>query len=606
MSRSNLLSQACSWSMTVVLLFTGCASPLFRAQSPEEDAVEQLMDEDSPTKFVGDLASAWGNDWLKIEGIGLVTQLNGTGSDPPPSPLLDQLKKEMQTHEVRGVNKTLASTETAMVMVGAVIPPGAQKGDVIDLRVSTPPRSRTKSLHGGWLMPARMRQLMVIDRSMHSSDVLAVSQGEVLVDAVINDTNDAIDEKRGRVIGGAVLGKPRQFGLGIHDEHSSVRTSSMIARAINTRFHRYNRGEKSGVANALRDNQVELTLHPRYKHNFTRFLRVIRYIAVGETPAEQTERLLRLEKMLQEPTTAELASFQLEAIGDDAAAIMASGLRSPDAEVRFYAAEALAYLDHPDATEPLYEAAVSIRAFRWRALTALASMEHYGARDALTRLMDAPSAETRYGAFRALRISDSTDAVVRGEVLGKSFGYHTISSIGEPMIHFSDARRPEVVLFGYGQKIAPPAFLYAGKEILIKGVDQEKLKVSVFKPGEETKQVFCSTSLDDLIRTIVDLGGGYQEVLVAMKSAHEKGYLDSRLEIGALPARVRRYHRDEEADASAPDYHVVNPVPELFSDRLGDTQPRRLSDPLLDDTREPPAERTQEGWFVRMSNWLLE
>jgi hypothetical protein len=578
---------------------------LFRAQSPEADDIGKLIDEESQTKFVGDLASAWGNDWLKVEGVGLVTQLSRTGSDPPPSPLLDQLRKEMQTHEVRGIAEALASKDTAMVMVGGVIPPGAQKGDTIDLRVSTPPRSQTKSLRGGWLMQSRMKQLMVVDRSVHAGGVSAVSQGEVLVDAVFDDSKDAVNEKRGRVIGGAVLAKTRLFGLGIHDEHSSVRTSSMIARAINDRFHHFSRGEKSGVANALRDNQVELSLHPRYKHNFTRYLRVIRYIAVGETPAERTERLLRLERMLQEPTTAELASLQLEALGPEAEAILRTGLRSPDSEVRFYAAEALAYLDNPDAPEVLFEAAKEIRAFRWRALTALAAMEHYGARDALTRLMDSASAETRYGAFRALRTSDPNEAVVRGEVLGKSFGYHVISGISEPMIHFSRARRPEIVVFGYGQKIDPPAFLYAGKKILIKGVDRDRLKVSLFEPGAETEHVFCSTAVDDLIRTIVKLGGGYQEVLMAMQTAKENGYLDSRVEIGALPTRSRKYHREDQRETE-PEYNVVNPVPEMFSDRLGDSDPRLGSDRQLDDYELFDSERTDEAWFVRMSNWLLD
>ena len=605
MSRSKALLKL-SGCAIALLAACGCTSPLFRAQSPEADEIGRLLDEESPTKFIGDVATAWGNDWLKVEGVGLATQLSGTGSDPPPSPLLDQLRKEMQTHEVRGISEALASNDTALVMVGGVIPPGAQKGDTIDIRVSAPPRSRTKSLRGGWLMPTRMRQLMVVDRSMHAGDVIAVSQGELLVDAVFEASEDAVNEKRGRVIGGSVLAKSRQFGLGIHDEHSSVRTSSMIARAINSRFHHFSRGEKSGVANALRDNQVELSLHPRYKHNFTRFLRVIRYIAVGETPAERTQRLRSLERTLLEPTTAELASLQLEAMGPEAVAILRTGVRSPDPEVRFYASEALAYLGSPDAAEELFEAAMKVRAFRWRALTALAAMEHFGARDALTRLMESPSAETRYGAFRALRTSDPNEAAVRGEVLGKSFGYHTISGISEPMIHFSRARRPEIVVFGYGQKIDPPAFLYAGKKILIKGVDRDKLKLSLFKAGADTKHVFCSTSVDDLIRTIVDLGGGYQEILLAMRSAKEKGYLDSRVEIGALPTRDRKYHRDDERRPMGPDYHVVNPVPEMFSDRLSDSDPRLASDPLLDDTEPFETERTEAGWFGRMSNWLLE
>lgn len=605
MSRVSAWQQHVSWIVLISMITNGCASPLFRAQSPDEKDLNELIDEESGTKYIGDLATAWGNDWLKVEGVGMVSQLGGTGSDPPPSALLEQLKKEMQTREVLNISQHLASKDTAMVMVGGVLPPGAQKGDTIDLRVSAPPRSQTESLRGAWLMPARLRQLMILDRSLHSGDVIAIAQGEVLVDATFDNSKDAIDEKRGRIIGGAVVARSRKFGLGIHDEHSSVKTSSTIARAINTRFHRYRRGEQAGVANALRDNQVELAIHPRYKHNFTRYLRVIRNIAIGETPAERTSRLKDLDHMLQEPLTAALAAIRLEAIGIESEAILRSGLRSPDAEVRFYSAEALAYLDNADASEPLYEAAMETRAFRWRALAALAAMDHFGARDALVRLMDSPSAETRYGAFRAMRISDPNESIVRGEVLGKSFGYHTVTSIAEPMIHFSQARRPEMVVFGYGQKIDPPAFLYAGKNILIKGIDREKVKVSLFQPGEETRHVLCSTSVDELVRTIVELGGGYQEVLAAFTSAKDRGYLDARVEVGALPTRGRKYQRKQaEQD---PEYHVVNPVPEMFSDRLGDRNPRLGDDPLLDEHDvdfEP--ERTDGNWFVRMSDWFFE
>ena len=604
------MDRAFAWQLCFVFsLVTGsCTSPLFRAQSPDAESVDELTAETSRTKFVGDLASPWGVRWLKVEGVALVTQLDGTGSDPPPSPLTDELVKEMQTHDVQSARTALASDETAMVMVGGFIPPGAQKGDTFDLRVSIPPRSKTESLAGGWVMPARLRQVMVVDRQLHTSDVSALGQGEVLVDELFGGPEDSVSATRGRILGGGIVRQPRTFGLGIYDEHSSVRTSSMIGDAINERFHHFDHGKKSGVAKPLRDNQVELAMHPRYKHNFTRYIRVIKFIAVGETPADRAKRMLKLAQMLQEPTTAELAAMQLEAIGDEARPLLRDGLTSPDPEVRFYAAEALAYLDAPEAAEPLFVAARDFFAFRWRALTALAAMEQVSAQDALVRLIDSPSAETRYGAFRALREFDPHDPLVRGRVMGKSFGFHTVSSAAEPMIHFSKARRPEIVLFGRGQRIDPPAFLYAGKEILIKGVDRDKLKLSLFKPGTETESVFCSTSVEDLIGRIVDLGGGYQEVMSALIMAKEKGYLDARVEIGALPSAGRAFQRKNEmteAEAGRR-FHVVNPIPDMFSDRLGDDRKEQSRDDGHDAVEPATDETTKDGWFARMADWFAE
>ncbi|MEX0818365.1 MAG: flagellar basal body P-ring protein FlgI [Pirellulaceae bacterium] len=604
MSHSRTFQRRLTWLCLLLVCTHGCTSPLFLAQSPDVGEFEKLVEEESSTKFVGNLAAPWGDRWLKIEGVALVTQLHGTGSNPPPSPLLDQLKKEMQSHEIRSSRDALASKDTAMAMVGGYIPPGAQKGDTFDLKVSVPPRSRTTSLRAGWVMPTRLRQVLIIDKSLHSGDVAGIGQGEILVDSLFDASGDEVDESRGRVIGGGVVMQDRQFGLGIFDEHSSVRTSAMIGAAINERFHHFDRGQQSGVAKPLRDNQVELALHHRYKHNFDRYKYVLLNIAVGETPAARGTRLLKLDRMLHEPITAQRAAIRLEAIGQDSVPILRKGAASPDPEIRFYAAEALAYLDEPAAAEPLYEAARDERAFRWRAMTALAAMEHAGAQDALVKLLDSSSVETRYGAFRALRVSDASDPLVSGQVLNNSFGYHTLGSKADPLIHFSKSKRPEIVVFGRGLRIDPPAFLFAGKEIMIKAVDREKLKVSSFKPGKETESVFCSPTVDDLIHAIVDLGGGYQEVLIAIQAAKSGGYLDARVEVGALPSPTRAYHRQEGGTESESRYHVTNQIPSMFADRLDDERSGSSADDLLDAPDIEAAERTDEGWFARMKGWF--
>ncbi len=606
MSRSPSLQRHLTWLALFTHLMSGCSSPLFRAQSPDVGEFEQLLDDEQHTRFVGDLAAPWGDRWLKVEGVSLVTQLAGTGSDPAPSPLLDQLKKEMQTHEVRGSRETLASTDTAMALVGGYIPPGAMKGDTFDLKVSVPPRAETTSLRGGWIMPTRMRQVVMIDQALRTGEVSAIGQGEILVDALFNRSEDAKELKQGRVLGGGVVMSSRRFGLAIFDSHSSVRTSAMIGASINDRFHHFDRGEKSGVAKPLRDNQVELAMHPRYKNNFSRYLAVVLNVAVGETPADRAKRLLKLDRMLHEPITAQRAAIRLEAIGQEAIPILRKGVGSPDAEVRFYAAEALGYLDDAAAAPPLFEAARDERAFRWRSMTALSAMEHYGAQDALIKLLDSPSAETRYGAFRALRVSDASDPLVSGQVLGKSFGYHVVGSTAEPLIHFSRSRRPEIVLFGHSQRIAPPAFLFAGKEILIKAVDQETLKVSLFKPGQETEQVVCAPTVDALIHAIVELGGGYQEVLTAMQAAKAGGYLESRLAVGALPSVARTYHRDEHSPQPVSKFHVTNQIPDMFSDKLEDERNRPATDDLLDTTEIEAPVQPSKGWFARMKGWFVE
>ena len=94
--------------------------------------------------------------------------------------------------------------------------------------------------------------------------------------------------------------------------------------------------------------------------------------------------------------------MQLEAIGSEGAETLLKGIQSNDPEVRFYSAEALAYLDRREAAEPLGQIAREQPAFRVFALTALSAMQDFSAYEQLRDLLSLPSAETRYGAFRSL------------------------------------------------------------------------------------------------------------------------------------------------------------------------------------------------------------
>src|SRR3979409_312334 len=71
----------------------GCASPLLRGQTPE---VEAAAANEKKTEMVGDFARPVGLGWLKLESIALVTNLDNTGSDAPPSEQRQLLIARMQ------------------------------------------------------------------------------------------------------------------------------------------------------------------------------------------------------------------------------------------------------------------------------------------------------------------------------------------------------------------------------------------------------------------------------------------------------------------------------------------------------------------------------
>jgi hypothetical protein len=266
----------------------------------------------------------------------------------------------------------------------------------------------------------------------------------------------------------------------------------------------------------------------------------------------------------------------------------------------------LAYLDESEGADALAEAAEHPD-LRWHAVTALSVMDHVSAYDVLSRLLNSDHLETRYGAFRALRARNRRDPLAKGESLGDAFRYHVISTTGKPAIHFANARRPEVVVFGHEQRLRPPAYLFAGKGIIVKGLDEKRLKVSCFQPGKEDRHEVCSTKVDDLIRTIVSMGGGYAEVLEAVRSARHSGDLDAQVVIGNRP-RLKtdldpRTPRDPVEMVAMGRYHVATPIPELFSSRPGELvqgAASRPGDELPANVDPPDRDTPGGGIFARM------
>ncbi len=546
----------------VLATLGGCAwweEIAVRSQSPDEPEAEQTN-----VRLVGDLAVPFGLFPVKVESVGLVTGLHGTGSDPRPSPQRQVLLAEMQTRGVKDPNAVLASPDTAMVLVRGVIRPGIQKGDHFDLEVRVPSRSETTSLRGGWLLEAELRELAVLDNQIHSGHKLAKAAGPVLVDPSAEDGDDRVRMTRGRILGGGMALKSRPVGLVLKPERQSVLNSAQIESAVNKRFYSTYKGTKVGVAKAKTDEYVELRVHPRYRDNVERYVQVVRAIALRESEAKRQERLELLEKQLLDPISSSRAALQLEAIGKEGGEVLLKGIEWDAPEVRFRAAEALAYLDRREAAEPLARAAREEPAFRVFALAALSGMDSLMATDQLQDLLNGSSAETRYGAFRALSAMRRNDPAVRGEVLGSQFSYHVLDTSGTPMIHVTRSRRPEVVVFGRGQRLRPPFVLDAGTQIMVKAMERNQVAVSKFAVNEMKQKRVVSDRVDDVIRAIVELGGTYPDVVQALQQAKEKGALTSRFAVDAVPEAGRSYERLAESTSDSQESPAEDP-PSKFS-----------------------------------------
>ena len=532
----------CSW-------FNGTT---VRSQSPEEPAPEQPS-----VTLVGEIAVPTGVQVARVEAVGLVTGLHGTGSDPSPGPDRAALLEEMQARDVANPNAVLSSGNVSLVLIQGYLRPGIQKGEHFDINIRVPSQSDTTSLRGGFLLETRLSETAVLDNQIHRGNLLALAKGPVLVDPMADPNKDRIQCCRGRVLGGGVVLKSRPLGLVIVPEQKSVRNSARVANAVNRRFHTFQEGIQTGVAKAKTDEFIELSVHPRYKDNIARYIRVVRAIPLAgvragrvpgqDAPVEQMKRMATLRTQLFDPETSAEAAIQLEAIGTEGVETLLKGVQSNNVEVQFYAAEALAYLDRREAAEPLGRIAREEPAFRVFALTALSVMKDFAAYDQLRDLLALPSAETRYGAFRALWTMNEKDSLVKGEMLGDQFHYHVLDVAGPPMIHVTHNRLPEVVVFGRGQKLLTPLSLGAGNAIMINSAGGDEIAVSKYSVDGGDQKRIVSNKVDDVIRAIVDLGGTYPDVVQALQQAKASGALASRFEIDAIPEAGRTYRRQAAA-----------------------------------------------------------
>lgn len=559
-----------------------------RSQSPEE--ITAAVPE---TKLIGAIAVPDGMQPVAVESVALVTGLANTGSDPAPGPERSELLDEMQKRGVANPNHILEDSSTSLVMVRGYLRAGVQEGDRFDLEVRVPSRSETSSLRDGWLMETRLREMAALGNSVREGNTLALAGGAILVDPAAEASGDKVLLSRGRVLGGGMALKSRPLRLVLKPDHRSVRNSAAIETALNRRFHSFTNGVKRGIAKAKTDEYVQLTVHPRYKDNIPRYVQVVRAVAIKESASEESERLKLLEKQLLDPITADSASLKLEAIGKAGSDVLAKGLESDDSLVRFYSAQSLAYLDDRRAVPPLAEACGE-PAFRVYALSALGAMDDFSAAEALREMLVLPSAETRYGAFRALWSMNPKDSLIAGENMHEQFSYHVVPVAGPPMVHVTTSYRAEVVLFGKDHELQLPVMIDASPSMLVKG-DAEGITVSRFEVGKDVQKRSVSNSLDAIIRAMVDLGATYPDVVQFLQQAKRKKALVSRLEIDALPRPNREYDRGKDPGSPERNPVVSNPLPDLFATPKEDENPREKNASAEDasaSTEPPkPAER---------------
>jgi hypothetical protein len=299
------------------------------------------------------------------------------------------------------------------------------------------------------------------------------------------------------------------------------------------------------VAVAHDDKGVYLRVPPQYHVNLPRYLRVVRLVPLQDNPdapgtgTDHRSYRERLVADLLDPAHTVTAALRLEALGPGSVPHLRKGLESPHPLVRFCAAEAMLYLGSPAGTEEVARAATTQPLLRAFGLSALASLDEAACQVKLADLMtQARDDETRYGAFRALFLLNDQNPNVAGEKLGEACWLHRAAPGTPPLVHVSTVRRAEVVLFGERTFLRPPFGLMAGDFTVTAAEGDTRCTVSRVPLHGRPARRQCSLELEDVLRSMAELGGLYPEVVALLQQADKCEALSARVRFDALPQAV--------------------------------------------------------------------
>jgi hypothetical protein len=536
-----------------------------------------LAKKDPPLKIdetVGDLAYVRAQGTVRVEGVGLVVGLDGTGSDPEPGLYRDKILGQMRAAMVPQPERVLASKATSLVLVKATLPVGVTREDRFDADIELTPASTTTSLEGGVLLKAELTQVAYAQGRELEGKVLAWAAGPIVTGTREAPTN----VKVGRVLGGTRVRADIPYALIIKDNRKSIKTAALLQTVVGRRFFRLEGVDQKGLAEAKTDQYLVLHVPKVYHQNQARYFQVLQLLPVVDTPELRAQRLEQWKAELLDPSKAGVAALKLEGLGRNAIPTLKTGLESPDPNVRFFAAEALGYLNDASGADVLAAAAVERPEFRAFALAALAASDQGGAIARLRELLSHPETEVRYGAFNALRTLDENDPFLgkvsvfeperlafdeddwQGDTMAlriaaikalrnrpaEPFHLYLVDSEGPPLVHVSNSRRSEIVVFGRRQRLLPPLVLGDPNGVLVNaGPEDDEAQLTRVAAGPDAvdRRTVSRLELGEVIRKAAQLGATYPQVVELLRSAERLKNLEGTLVVDALPAADPGYER---------------------------------------------------------------
>lgn len=541
--------------MQILATSVGCGTLLKGKKEDDTESLQSLLVAPKPPESVGIGTEPVGLQPLLVVGVGAVNSLPGTGGAPDPSEFRDLLIDDMKRHDVPSCEAFLEQDSTALVQVEALIPPGARRGDRVDARVSCPADARATDLASGWLLDCRQHQNLRVrggaikGPSLRKGECMSITTGPVTTVAAYQNSTDLGDQLTGRIIGGGQVQQDRKIGLAIRKQFVHHKIASAIADSISDRFFFFDGNTREGIATATTESSIDLEVPPRYRNSVDRLIAVIDRIAVSPRKRQSQAYLQSLGVRMDKAETSGDAALKLEALGESAVPILLEKLESDNQEIRFHAADSLAYLDRYEAIEVLIQTIQDEPSMRAPAFFALRDMNDPRVDDALVPLLGVASIETRYGAFVTLRLRRKLPSKATTTQLG-SFVMHQIPNQSDQTasaVIASIHDECEFVILSNEVPVKISTFIRDKRGLVIKPVGENRLAVQRYTVGAPDRQAECESNVKGLIESLARVGLSYGEVITILQRVKSEGAIEAQFAIDPLPKTKRTYYRDEAA-----------------------------------------------------------
>ncbi len=514
--------------MGAACVLSGCAEIRDRQvkQAERNPRPDQIVIPPHIAGTVAQYAGLFGGGDMPLQGYGLVVGLGKNGSREVPPHLEKYLKKEFakagvgswrKGTEAVSATRLLQDLDTAVVLVGGAIPPGAPVGSKIDLYVTALPNTQTNSLAGGVLMPADLRMAWRgAARPGGPTFAWAKAAGEVFVNPFldVSKPGDLARARAGRIIGGGKVVRSRLIRIQLRKP--AYARCDLIQRRINARFP-----SRRKVANAKNSSTIELSIPADYRNDYEHFLKLVMHLPLASGGAATEAHARKIATHMELPgVDHENLALVWEAMGRGILPIVRGLYTSKNNHASYYSARTGLRLGDSGAIFVLIRFAK--QANSPLQLEAIHELGRHPSRlrgvPVLRELLDDENELIRVAAYEALARRGDTGKIYRIRVSG-GFTLDLVDSKRGYVIYATQMKVKRIVLFGRDMSLRQEVFYNAPDDLVTISSTRGQKRLVAYRKVPASGKVSEPFRMDHYVRTLVETLGSRPERTIEGKIA---------------------------------------------------------------------------------------